>query len=346
MSGSALPQISDIDPVLTAYQAKAFSRLFELHGSSKIPPALLVTGIEGVGKRSLVLSFVRKLFCDSLDMTGEVCGTCASCLRAQNNQWIDLHWIAPQSDDDEKTGSHSVETLRELLGKQGFGPSQEPYRVVVIEHAQRMTPQAANSILKTLEEPPKGWIFFLIAENISQVLPTIRSRCDLIRIPTLPIHAIEEHLKRTSSADQNHLKFAARFSQGSLGKAKEALQEEFLENRNLILECLSFPDRGFLPLFDAAAQGQRSMQRILALIETVLSDLLLELTHSHEDVRLHPDYQTHFQKMIRERGITTQSVMRVMERLQEIRRATLSPLNARILAQEVVASLLKIFPEK
>lgn len=339
-----MPALDGLDPELQALQNKAFERLFELHQTQKIPPALLVTGTEGVGKRSLVLSFIQKLFCDSLDLSGEVCGACPSCRRAKENQWIDLHWLSPESDDEEKAGSHSVASLRELIALQGFGPSQEPYRVIVIEQAQRMTPQAANSILKTLEEPPKGWIFFLLVENISQVLPTIRSRCDLIRVPDLPIPAIERYLARTSSAEKSHVQFAARFSQGSLGKAKEALLEDFQHNRKLILELLSFPDVGFTPLFDVISQGQRSMQRVLALLETVLSDLLLELTQDTQRMRLHPDYESHFKKLIAARGIKIPAVLSTMERLQEIRRATQSPLNARILAQEIVASTLQIFP--
>ncbi len=339
-----LPELEALDSKLQSLQNKAFSRLFELHQTQKIPPALLVTGTEGVGKRTLVLSFIQKLFCDSLNLSGEVCGVCPSCKRAKENQWIDLHWLSPETDDEEKAGSHSVASLRELLTQQGFGPSQEPYRVIVIEQAQRMTPQAANSILKTLEEPPKGWLFFLIVENISQVLPTIRSRCDLIRIPELPTQAIEDFLTRTTSAEKSHIQFAARFSQGSLGKAKEALLEDFQINRKLILDFISFPDAGFTPLFDVIAQGQRSTQRVIALIETVLSDLLLELTNDTHRNRLHPDYAPHFKKLIRERKITTTTVLSVMERLQEIRRATQSPLNARILAQEIVASTLQIFP--
>lgn len=309
----------------------------------KLHPTLLVTGLEGVGKRSLSLHFIQYLFCDS-PQEFNACGQCKSCKQALQNQWFDLFWLEPETGNDEtKIGHHRIDSFREIKSKLGMGPIEEPYKIVVISDADRMTPQASNSILKTLEEPPPNWIFILTAADSSRLLPTILSRCMEIRLNPLQPDQIFSALREIKASEFNsdRAKFASRAAQGSLSRALQFLNPEVWDMRNLLLGYLTHPAKEWMPLVDRLSSSQREMSMGLDLLESIFHDLLQFNVKNSRSDWAHEDQKEFLIQWYEKHALNQMRILSVLDSIAEKRRFVPMTLNAKLLAQEILNPLLE-----
>ncbi len=339
--------------------------------SGSIHPALLVTGLEGTGKRSLVAHLVQTLFCDetvfassaagsdedSPGLFGDApvsapaktgkspCGQCPSCIRATRAQWLDLFWFEPESSDEEtRLGTHKIDAFRELKSKFGIGPSGEPFRIVVIADADRMTPAAANSILKVLEEPPKNWLFILTASDSSRLLPTILSRCLEVRLAPLPPESIYEIVKELKGHEfnSNRARVASRAANGSLSRALVYLGDEAWELRNQLISLISNPAAEWLHLVDRLAKSQIQTHLGLDLLESILMDLLQTKLAGDAAVRIHEDQRELLGQIAEARKLSASGILRALELVTEKRPLASLTLNTKLLAQEILIPVLEV----
>ncbi|MDO4548682.1 MAG: DNA polymerase III subunit delta' [Clostridia bacterium] len=172
--------------------------------------AVMLCGVEGVGKRTLAGICSRAVNCMSDGV--KPCDTCDNCLQYLSDSHPD-HIIVKYEGK-----AISVAAIRQLTERLGYKPFEGGRYTVVIERADEMTVQAQNALLKTLEEPPSDAVFFLIAQNGGALLPTIRSRCRTIRIPALT----EDECGRVLAEkgfERERARTLAIVSQGSVGKA-------------------------------------------------------------------------------------------------------------------------------
>ena len=208
-------------------RGEAVSALISDVRSGRAPHAIALTGMAGVGKRTLA----RLLACAFL-CVGEgqkPCMACKGCKRALNGTHPDL--LTPSAGEKER--SIKVDHLREIIHALSMHAVEGGSRVVLLENAQRMTPQAQNALLKSLEEPDGSTRFILTASGDSGLLPTVRSRCRVVRVPPWPLENVQrELLARGADADQ--ARELAVLSGGSLGLAL-AMREDpsFLQVRTL-----------------------------------------------------------------------------------------------------------------
>jgi DNA polymerase III delta prime subunit len=137
-----------------------------------------------------------------------------------------------------------------------------------------MTVQAANSVLKLLEEPPAGWVFLLTAADSSLMLPTIVSRCQAIRLKPFSRDTIEELLRLGDNIDERKIPICAELAQGSWGKALSWTQPETWEKRKLIVEFIQDPKSQLNALVDWASTDPRNMDRMMDQLESLASDLI------------------------------------------------------------------------
>jgi DNA polymerase-3 subunit delta' len=351
---------------------EAMIRHFEESGA--LHSTLLFTGIEGVGKKSLVQHFLQTLFCDesvfsdnretedASDLFGRgsalpdetpsakkigrsPCGSCKSCKQTLQGQWLDCSWFDPEVPvDGGRLGTHKIHAFRELKGKLGLGPTQEPFRVVVIADADRMTTAAANSILKMLEEPPKDWIFLLTASDSSRLLPTILSRCMEIRLRPLPPDLIFSILKTSKGAEFHSTRgqVAARSAQGSLTRAMNMLGEEAWTLRSQILGLLSNPAMEWTRLVESIAKSQTMTHLALDLIESIFADLLYSRISELKHAWTHEDQKPLLLQVAEVRGLSEERLIRLLGSIAEKRKLVDLTLNGKLLAQDILIPVLEV----
>ncbi len=188
--------------------------------------AWLFTGPPGSGRSSAAVAFAQSLIC-----TSNGCGNCSDCNSAKTSGHPDVEIIRTQG------LSIKVEEIRELLTRVAWAPSMGGWRVVVMEDADRLTESAANALLKAIEEPGTRTVWLLCAPTFHDVLPTIRSRCRHLQLRTPSLEAVTKVLINRDNIVSGMADFAARVSQGHIGRAKYlATNESVRSNRKLIMQ--------------------------------------------------------------------------------------------------------------
>ena len=201
-------------------QGATVSALQEQIRRNRFPQAALITGVRGVGKRSLAETISAALLCTR---EGEQpCGQCRACLLAQKGEHPDLMTVQADSvQEDGKSVSRKtipISSIREIISLCSVNTLDQGNRVIRIWNAETMTPQAQNALLKTLEEPPDRTFFLLTANDSTGLLPTILSRCRMIRMKPWSQQTIESIL-RDHQIPAERISMAVLLSNGSIGEA-------------------------------------------------------------------------------------------------------------------------------
>jgi DNA polymerase-3 subunit delta' len=188
--------------------------------------AWLFTGPPGSGRSSAAVAFAQSLICRS-----NGCGNCSDCNSAKTSGHPDVEIIRTEG------LSIKVEEIRELLTRVAWAPSMGGWRVVVMEDADRVTDSAANALLKAIEEPGTRTVWLLCAPTLHDVLPTIRSRCRHLQLRTPSIEAVTQVLINRDKISPDMALFAAKVSQGHIGRARYlATNEVARSNRKVIMQ--------------------------------------------------------------------------------------------------------------
>ena len=146
--------------------------------SGNISHAYILNGEKGSGKKLLAKLFAMSLQCENREDDGDACGECRSCKQAQNNNHPDIIRVT-----HEKPSTISVDDIREQVNNDiVIKPYQGPYKIYLIPEADKMSVQAQNALLKTIEEPPEYAVIILMTRNAEVLLPTIRSRCVMLKL--------------------------------------------------------------------------------------------------------------------------------------------------------------------
>jgi DNA polymerase-3 subunit delta' len=194
--------------------------------SQEMTHAWVFTGPPGSGRSSAAVAFAQALICPN-----NGCGTCSDCNAAKTSGHPDVEIIRTEG------LSIKVEEVRELLTRVAWAPSMGGWRVVVMEDADRLTESAANALLKAIEEPGTRTVWLLCAPTLHDVLPTIRSRCRHLQLRTPSHEAVTQVLINRDNIAPGMADFAARVSQGHIGRAKYlATNESVRSNRKLIMQ--------------------------------------------------------------------------------------------------------------
>jgi DNA polymerase-3 subunit delta' len=194
--------------------------------SQEMTHAWVFTGPPGSGRSSAAVAFAQALICPN-----NGCGTCSDCNAAKTSGHPDVEIIRTEG------LSIKVEEVRELLTRVAWAPSMGGWRVVVMEDADRLTESAANALLKAIEEPGTRTVWLLCAPTLHDVLPTIRSRCRHLQLRTPSLEAVTRVLINRDNIAPGMADFAARVSQGHIGRAKYlATNESVRSNRKLIMQ--------------------------------------------------------------------------------------------------------------
>jgi len=205
-------------------------RLAQAVARGTLPQSLIFSGPEGVGKHTAALALAQLLNCerpvawpvdpdhgadsDEQPSVRDSCGECAACRRIARAVHADLLVIKPG-----ESGTIKIDQIREAIDRSSYRPFEGRRRVVIIDQADALMPEAQNALLKTLEEPPPASIFVLATPRPDLLLPTVRSRCQRLRFGALSASEIAALLVRDHGMSERDAHAAAAAADGSVGRA-------------------------------------------------------------------------------------------------------------------------------
>lgn len=195
----------------------------------KLAHAYLFTGESGVGKRTFARTLAKALLCNGDG--DKPCGACRSCKRFEAGTHGNVYLPAPQP----KKSTIGVDDLRHMIGELSRSSLEGGRRVIVVNQADKMTPQAQNSLLKTLEEAAEGIYFLLVTDNERAILPTIRSRCRTVRMPVWSDERVTRELMNMGQSAAAAKELAA-IAEGSMGKAVQMIHDDSWREDRLLVQ--------------------------------------------------------------------------------------------------------------
>jgi len=197
------------------------------HGMSH---AFLFTGPPGSGRSNAAIAFAAALQCEEQPPG---CGTCHSCHTALSGSHADVTVVRTER------LSIGVDEVRDLVRRAALAPVGRRWQVMIVEDADRLTDQAANALLKAIEEPTDRTVWMLCAPTVEDLLPTIRSRCRLVTLTTPSAEEVADFLTRAEGIDPALASYCARASQGHIGRARALARDEGARHRRK--EVVSMP---------------------------------------------------------------------------------------------------------
>lgn len=201
--------------------------------NQRVRHAYLITGPQGVGKRTLALRMIQGLNCPNSPSPGNPCRQCITCQRIERMQHPDLNIVQAE----EIGGTLKVDQIRELLRGISLAPYEAPHKVALLLRFDEANPNAANALLKTLEEPPPKVKIFLTAQNAEILLPTIISRCELIHLRPVPVDEVAQALNNQWSIPIQEAQLLAHIANGRPGHALQLHHDEdMMSQRTTLLD--------------------------------------------------------------------------------------------------------------
>jgi DNA polymerase-3 subunit delta' len=240
--------------------------------NGRLAHAYLLSGPRGAGKKRIALHLAKSLFCERL--AGDACGECLSCRRIEAGNHPDVHVVSPDGT------SVKIDQIRSLRREMTMRAVESVHKVYIIEHVDRMTTQAANSLLKFLEEPPFGVLALLLTENSHAVLPTILSRCQQIALSPLPPDAVAQALA-SAGIPLGPARVAAHITTDVEDARQLCQSDRFAQLRNEVIQLVQeVKQRNSLALytvfelFSKSDKGKEELPLFLDLFILWLRDLL------------------------------------------------------------------------
>ena len=177
--------------------------------------AYILNGERGSGKKMLANLFAMSLQCQNREANGDACGKCQSCRQAVNGNQPDIIRVT-----HEKPNTISVDDIREQVNNDiVIKPYSSRYKIYIIPEADLMSVQAQNALLKTIEEPPEYAVIMLLTENADTLLPTIRSRCVMMKLRNIKDQLVKKYLMEQMEIPDYKADVCVAFAQGNVGKA-------------------------------------------------------------------------------------------------------------------------------
>ena len=197
--------------------------------------AYILNGERGSGKRLLANLFAMSLQCQNRAEDGEACGICQSCKQAQSGNQPDIIKVT-----HEKPNTISVDDIRTQVNNDiVIKPYSSKYKIYIIPEADLMSAQAQNALLKTIEEPPEYAVIMLLTENAEALLPTIRSRCVMMKLRNIKDQLVKKYLMEQMEIPDYKADVCVAFAQGNMGKAiMLATSEYFNEIKEEVVHLL------------------------------------------------------------------------------------------------------------
>jgi DNA polymerase-3 subunit delta' len=222
----------------------------------RIGQSLILAGPDGIGKRRFALALAQAVNCER-PTDGDACGKCGQCLKVAHGEHLDVITYAPDGQFIK------IEQMREMSAEAQFKPFEGNRRVLIVDEADRLNIRAANSILKSLEEPPETSLIILVTSRPYALLDTIRSRCQVLSFAPLSPAELESYLTANYKRPVEQNRLISRLASGSIGRAIEIDINEYLAEREVIINLAeaALVHHDGIHLLAAAEQLGRKLER-------------------------------------------------------------------------------------
>jgi DNA polymerase-3 subunit delta' len=246
-------------------QEKAIAVLRSALRHQRIPQAYLFSGYEGVGKKFTALMLAKALNCRERE--DDACDQCPSCHKIDEGNHPDVRVIEPDGQFIK------IDQIRALQRDIGYKPYEGKRKVSIIDHAETLRPEAANALLKTLEEPTADSLIILVTANVYALLPTVISRCQFVRFISLGVQELTNLLVVEKHIQTDQARLIASLSEGCLGRAFSMDTADVLAKRNVIEQLFSTLSAGLQDVRVVFRQAELLMEQEESIHE--LLDIML-----------------------------------------------------------------------
>lgn len=302
-----------------------FARLADRYAAGRFPHALLVTGPAGVGKRLLSQALLARLVCETAGAQ-PACGQCRGCRLFSSGNHPDVRTVRP----DEGKQMIRIDQIRELGEFLVLNSQYRGYRPALIDPADQMNVNAANALLKTLEEPPSTAVLILVSDRPSSLPATIRSRCQMISIP-VPTRDVAERWLREQAVEQ-----PAKMLDLALGaplRARQYAEENRPAAYETLLGVLVQLRRGQQGPVAAATEWKGQLTMLLELAVQAVAEAIRTLSAPNRMTNeLHPAFD----------GLDLMALHGYLDRLFEARGLIAHPLNEQLAIEKILIDWIDV----
>ncbi len=253
--------------------SKQIGMLQKAMAQHRIGHSYIFSGINAIGKKTLALAFTRSLNCENSALQNDACEKCPSCLKMIHGNHPDIHRLESQAQFIR------IDAIRSIQEQMTFKPLEGKKRVFIIDDADKMNEQAANALLKTLEEPSADNVIILITARPYWLPQTILSRCRHMRFNPLSAETVARFLKEQKQMDSSKAFLLASLSGGSIGQALELDSEDMIAFRaelGRLLSAASARDPMSLLTFSSfLGQDKKEIKQGLKILTTYFRDALV-----------------------------------------------------------------------
>jgi DNA polymerase-3 subunit delta' len=254
---------------------------------NRVGHSYLFSGIDAAGKKTLALEFAKVINCEKADEIHDSCGECSACLKISRNNHPDIFFI-------EAEGQFiRINAIREIQEQMTFKPMEGRRRVFVIDNADKMNDQAANALLKTLEEPSPANILILVTAKPYTLPSTIISRCRHMRFNPLSINTVAKFLIERMNMEKENALLLAGLSGGSIGQALELNKDDVIAYRTETLKLLANTKKNeplsLLAFASFFGQDKRGIKQGFNILITCFRDALVYKETKNDQMLINQD---------------------------------------------------------
>jgi DNA polymerase-3 subunit delta' len=313
--------------------------------------AYLFAGPPGLGRRTLALRFAQALNCPTPVEAGIPCGECRACKQIEAMHYADLSIIEPTIKDPNNPrelipapdGEIRIQQIRELQKTINLKPYQSRYRILIFLRFDQASVEASNALLKTLEEAPSYAVLILTTENPEQLLPTIISRCEVLRLRPLKIAEVQKALE-TRGSETSQAKLIAHISGGRFGYALRLIENETLlekreERLNDLQSLISASRVEKFTYADKLSKDKESMRQVVLIWLSYWRDVMLR-TAQAETPLVNLDRNVEIEDLAGRLDLST--ARRVTSAMEDVLEKMERNVNPRLLAEVLLLDLPKL----
>lgn len=296
------------------WQAEQWQQLQHASSIGRLPHALLLTGMRGVGKKDFATQFAGKLLCQQLNADGYACGVCQACVLFKKNRHPNM-FVDVRESPSEVIKVEQVRAMTEFVYQSSWASG---YRIVMLNEAHLLNINAANALLKTLEEPAPFAIFILITDRVGQLPATILSRCQRLLFPkpkeVVALAWLKQQINESSVYDAALL---LKLAEGAPLAACDWQQLDKQATRQTLFDALCQMSMGQAdPIKTAAALQQIDMECLLTLMSSFMLDLLRLQLGAARDRMTNQDYLDRLSAM--QAKLSSQAILNYVTDIEKV----------------------------